>query len=221
MHILPKKQFTQQVEPILHKIFVGNDDTEPFLDNVEERLLLYYPCGGDPKKNYYWERKLAESLAYASQFIGETECYLISEWEREPTVMTSIFKNHYACVSSSELADALAAPPGSSKLVWAKLSISPSNFCLCSAKGNWGLLTTLDDYGFLGGSSEFMQAVHSYFPEIEKEVSEWLENLRLEQMDGEKINVKYVKQILNHVYGSALAEQMITDSELVKLPDSD
>ena len=62
-----------------------------------------------------------------------------------------------------------------------------------------------------------MQAVRSYFPDIKTEVLEWLHDLRLEEMDGEKINVKWLKQVLSHVYGLILAEKMIIDSGLMTI----
>ena len=215
MHTISEKNFLLQVEPILYRIFIGNNDTEPFLPHIEKRLLLYFPFIGNSKKDYYWERKLAESLTYANQKIGDSGCYLVSVWKGNVTTYGGLKKNRYAYIPQSELIEAIAAPPGSSKRVWSKLNISNSNFCLCSTNGNWGLLTTFDDHAFLGGTSEFMQAVKSYFPDIEQEVYEYLRDLRLEQMDGEKINIKWLRQVLSHVYGSTIAEQMLIDSSLI------
>ncbi len=42
MHVLTEEEFTQTVEPILHKVFVGTNETGPFLPHVEDCLLLYF-----------------------------------------------------------------------------------------------------------------------------------------------------------------------------------
>ncbi|MGK7874023.1 MAG: hypothetical protein AB4426_12135 [Xenococcaceae cyanobacterium] len=214
MHILTKEEFIQKVEPMLRRVFVGNDMTKPFLQNVEERIVLYFPIGGDLERSIYWERQLAEALSQATKSISEPGCYLVSVWEGDIVTYGGPQKNRYAYISQSELVDALAAPPGSSKRVWTRLNISHLDFCLCSVNGDWGLLTTVDDHGFLGGNSEFMQVVRQVYPEIETQVLEWLHDLRLEQMSGEGINVKWIKEMLSHVYGANNAEQMIVNSGL-------
>ena len=98
MHVLTEEEFTQTVEPILHKVFVGNNDTEPFLPHVEDRLLLYFPCGGDIERSIYWERQLAEALAYAAQSIDDLGCYLVSVWEGNLITYGAPQKNRYAYI---------------------------------------------------------------------------------------------------------------------------
>ncbi|MEL4897288.1 hypothetical protein [Crocosphaera sp. Alani8] len=215
MHTLTYPEFQRDAEPVLRQVFVGNHDAEPFQSHVEDRLFLFLPDGGDLERKHYWKRQLAEALAHAAQSIGDTGSYLAVFWElsKEP------LENAYAYIPISELVDALAYPPcphGGSKQVWAQLDVpSGLGYCLCSTNGSWGLLTTMDEYGFLGGSSEFMQAVRSYFPDIEKEVLEFLHDLRLDQIYGDKINMEWLKQVLGHVYGAKTAQQLIVDSGLV------
>jgi hypothetical protein len=215
MHIITEEEFQQDAEPIVHKIFIRNDYTEPFQPQVEEKLLLYFPIGGEPERHHYLERNLSEALAYASQFIGDTSCYLVSEWTQETHYYKNKLVNQYASVACSELPDALAAKPGSSNTIWCKLNMRNANYCLCSESGRWGLLTTIEDHAFLGGTLEFMQAVKNYFPYIEQEVYEYLGNLRLEQMDGEKIDIQWLKQLLSHVYDSITAQNLLREAELV------
>lgn len=93
--------------------------------------------------------------------------------------------------------------------------MSGLDFCLFSESGKWGLLTTIDDHAFLGGSSEFMQTIKNYFPYIQQEVHEYLHNLKLEQLDGEKIDIPWLKKVLTHVYGAEVAKQMLIDSNLI------
>lgn len=214
MHVLSQEEFERDAQSLIHQIFVGNNHTEPFKFEVEERLLLYFPCGGNLKRNVYWERQLFEAIAQAAYKIGDTGCYLASAWEGNLTTVGGPQKNRFAYIAQSELVEAIAAPYGNPR-VWSKLYMSSIDFCLCSENGNWGLLTTIDDHAFLGGSSEFMQAVKSYFPQIEQEVYEYLNDLKLEKMDGEKIDIKWLKKVLSHVYGAELAKQMIIDSELL------
>lgn len=220
MHILTEEEFQREAEPVLLQVFRGNDDIEPFLPSVKERLFLYFPLGDNIERNVYWERKLAEALCEAAQSIGDPGCYLASAWQGR--IVTSDGrphpKNRYAFIRSSELLDALAAPCApyeSSKRVWSQLNIVHGcDFCLCSVTGRWGLLTSIDDHGFLGGTPEFMQVVRHVFPDIDTEVSVYLHDLRLEQIYGDGIDLPFVKQILSHVYGLEKAEQMITNAEL-------
>lgn len=216
MRTLTQEEFEQVAEPVFHQIFTANNDTEPFLPQVEERLLLYFPFGGNLKRNDYWEKQLAEALYQAAQFIGDTGCYLASPWEGNITTYGGYPQNRYAYIAISELVDALAASPENSKRVWARLNlIYGFGFCLCSTGGHWGLLKTIDDHAFLGGTHEFMQVVRYVFPDIDREALEYLHDLRLEQMDGEGIDVEWLKQVLSHVYGSSQAEQLIANSGLV------
>ena len=61
-----------------------------------------------------------------------------------------------------------------------------------------------------------MQAVKRNFPDVEKEVFEFLHDFKLAQIDGEEIDIKWLNQLLTHVYGVEVAEQMLVDSGLVK-----
>lgn len=73
MHILTEEEFQREAEPVLLQVFRGNDDIEPFLPSVKERLLLYFPLGDNIERNDYWERKLAEALCEAAQSIGDQD----------------------------------------------------------------------------------------------------------------------------------------------------
>ena len=107
-------------------------------------------------------------MAYASQLIGDTSYYLVSEWKQVTHYYKNKLRNQYASVACSELPDALAAKPGNLNTIWSKLNMRNVNYCLCSENGNWGLLTTIDDHAFLGGSSEFIQAVKNIFRILKK-----------------------------------------------------
>lgn len=216
MHTLTKEEFEQQAEPLLRQVFKGNDETEPFVPHVEDRLLLYFPLGGNLERNHYWEKQLAEAISQAAQSISDTGCYLASSWEANITTYGGSPKNRYAYIPISELVEALTS---SSNQVWKQLNILEGlGFCLCSNTGSWGLLTTVDEYAFLGGTHEFMRVVRQVFPDIEEEVVEFLHDVRLEQMYEEGTNVEWLdwlKQVLTHVYGSSKAQQLIANSGLV------
>lgn len=211
MHTFTEEKFKQDVDPILRRVFVGNEYSEPFVPKIEERLLLYFPVGGNLKRNIDWEIKLFEAICRAIKLIGDTGCYMAAAWEFSASEFP---ENRYAYIPASEFREAFieAFDTGG---VWERLDIIENfGYCLCSANGNWGLLKTIDEHAFLGGNSNFMQAVKNYFPEIEQEVLEFLHDLRLEHIGGEKINMKWLKQTLTHVYGSVLTEQMMINSEL-------
>ncbi|NJL55358.1 hypothetical protein HC928_09360 [bacterium] len=227
MHALTSEEFQQIAEPVLRQVFVGNNDQEPFLPHIEERLLLYCPRGGVVRDNKYWERQRMEALCQAAQLIGDTGFYLAILWE-QPTAQFST-ENHYAYIPLSELVDALAALPGSRTSVEVQLNMpcrSVFGSCLCPTSGRWGMLIYLDDYGFLGGTSEFMKAVRHAFPEIDEEVLEFLHFLNLEylddvksglirKLDNENIDPPWLKQLLTHVYGSSKAEQLLAENRPV------
>lgn len=213
MHLLTKDEFEQVAKPLLHQIFVSNDETEPFAEQVQERLLLFFPIGGDPNKNYFSKRQLAAAIAFAARSTEESGCYLLTGWLLR---FLDPMENYYTYIPIPELEDALAAPPGSSKSVWTQLNMSKwLGYCLFSEQGSWALYVTIDDYGFLGGSSEFMQFVRQSFLGIEKQVVEWLCELKLEQMDGEKIDTEWLTQILTHVYGEETARTLLVDAKLI------
>lgn len=214
MNTISKEYFLNTIEPLLKKIFVSNDDTKPFVNEIRERLLLYFPfVGGDEEKDYYLWKKLVESLAHANQKTGENGYYLVSDWQQYPSIPTPHYKNHYAYIPQDEFVEAIAFTPGSSKGVWSQLKMYHLNYCLCSTNGTWGLFRTSEDYGFLGGSLEFIQTVKNYFPEVENEVFRYLNQLRGEQISGEYIN--WLRQLLVHVYGQESAEELLKKTELI------
>ena len=215
MHILSQEKFQRDAEPELRLVFIRNNDTEPFRSQVEERLFLYFPIGGDSERNYHWQRQLFEAIADAASKVGDTGCYLAPAWEGDPIITTGGSRlNRFAYISQPELVEAFAAPYGNPR-IWSQLNMSGLDFCLFSESGKWGLLTTIDDHAFLGGSSEFMQTIKNYFPYIQQEVHEYLHNLKLEQLDGEKIDIPWLKKVLTHVYGAEVAKQMLIDSNLI------
>lgn len=214
MHVLTEEEFQRDIESILHQIFIGNNDTEPFQPQVEERLLVYFHVAGDPEKDYYWKRQLFEAIAHAANEVSDTGCYLVSAWGgRVIRVQSQEQLNHFAYIPQSEIVEAFAAPYGNPR-IWSQLNMSDLDFCLSSESGKWGLLTTIDDHAFLGGTSEFMRAVKSYFPEIEQEVFEYLKERRLDQIYDD-LNLQWLQQVLNHVYDSTTAENLLKEAELL------
>jgi hypothetical protein len=214
MHTLTKEEFTLKVEPILRQVFVGNNDTEPFLPHIEDRLLLYFPLGGDTEENNERENKIFEAIAEAAKSVGNTGCYFVIGWGWE---WSEYATNRCAYISISELKEAFVPSSiGRNKMIWNQLDIEEEfiGFCLCSISGEWGLLKTIDDHAFLGGSFKFMQAVRDYFPDIEKEVLEYLHDLRLELIDIEKIDLTWSRQLLTHVYGKEEAEKLLKEAGL-------
>lgn len=216
MHTLTKKEFLLNIEPILHQIFVGNDeDTEPFLPQIEDRLLLYFPLGGDIKKNNYTENRLFEAIAEAAKFVSDTGCYFVVGWG---WLKCGAEGNRSAYIPRSELKEAFvpSSITGRDKIIWNQLDIEDCfvDFCLCSTNGDWGLLKTIDDYAFLGGNAEFMQAVKSCFPDVEKEVLEFLHDFKLAQKSGEQIDLNWLNQILTHVYGQEKADKLLKETGL-------
>lgn len=212
MHVLTEEEFQRDVEPLLYKIFVGNNDTEPFQTQAEERLFLYFHCGSDFEKNDYWRSQLFEAIAHAAKEIGDPGCYLVNSWQGDVSIVNGSPMNRAAYIHQSEIAEEFG-----NLTVWSQVNMSDLYFCLCSESGKWGLLSTIDDYAFLGGTSKFMQAVKSYFPEIEQEVHEYLNDLRLGQMYGDKISITGLREVLTHVYGAEVTEQMLIDSGLTSI----
>jgi hypothetical protein len=217
MHVLSQEEFELVAEPLLYQVFVGNNYTEPFQPQVEERLFLYFPCGDDLERNNYWEKQLYEAIAHAASQIDDRGCYLVSSWQG--TLPVTIFDgsiangspmNRAGYINQSEIAEEFG-----NLTVWSQLNISNTfDFCLCSESGKWGLLKRIYDHAFLGGTGEFMQAVKSYFPEIEQEIHEYLSDARIDQMYGDNISITWLKQALTHVYGAEVAEEMLIKSQL-------
>ena len=69
MHVLSKEEFQRDAEPILHQIFIGNNDTEPFHPQIKERLLIYFPIGGEAKRNHFYCPELATQMLVDSGLV--------------------------------------------------------------------------------------------------------------------------------------------------------
>ena len=212
MNVLTEKSFTKDVEPIIRRVFVGNEYTEPFVSGIKDRLLLYFPLGGDIRKNVEREIQLFKAIEQAAKSIDNPGCYLAAAWGF-PKPATN--ENYYAYIPILEFEEAFVKAFDTGG-VWQRLNIAENlGFCLCSDNSDWGLLKTIDEHAFLGGSLEFMQAVRSYFPDVEKEVLDYLHYIRMEQMYEGEINTNWLEQVLSHVYGAITAKQMIMSFGLI------
>lgn len=205
----------EKAENTAKLIFIQKEDTAPFLPHIKERHLIFFPIGGDQKHNAMLENKLFEAIAQASIEINSVGCYFIFAWN---ILDVNADEGRHFYLPTKDLKDALIFSNTSNKeVIWEKFGFVQDSlgYCLCSVEGDWGLMKTIDDYGFLGGSSKFIQTIKSHFPGVEKEVSDFLYDCKLCEMGGEEIDINWIKQLLNHIYGEETAKKLLEEAKLI------
>lgn len=99
------------------------------------------------------------------------------------------------------------------------LRIAPLENVCFSPRGTWALMATYEDYGLLGGTDEFMDHLLQLLPDLDTQVTTFVEELDLPIVDP-GIAARPLKQLLMHLYGSARARQIFQEANIPYLEDT-
>lgn len=200
MQILTDAQYKIEAEPILRKVFVNDypfDNTFSF--NITERLIVF-PCGN------YIEPTLIEGLIAAASELGEQNCYLTNLFLYEDTT------NHYY----------LSLPELYEEYVNLSCKILPEErldldcwieYVIYSEQGTWGLMVSHEHHGMLGGSSQFINKIREFVPDLDEQVNLFLKKLKsISYSPGARL--EWLPGLLTHVYGQQKAEILIQKTSL-------
>jgi len=169
MYAITREQFHAEVEPILRQVFVDYQPRFPsylFSDEIPERLMIY-PCLCEI------ESIAPETIMGAVAQAGDEGCYFYTIDDAED-------RDTCCYVPLSEFVKGYAGEPGSEELIGARLHINVygSQTCIFSPRGEWGIRSTREWVGFLGGSQTFINVIRELTPNLEQQVYSYLEHLR-------------------------------------------
>lgn len=208
MYALTETEFRQEAEPFLRQVFVNNNAFDrPFAPNIIGRRIIY-PCYSE------LEERLVNAVISAAAALGDSGCYLslvgISGSYEDP--------NH-CYIPLSEFIEAYAGTD-EDKLIGTRLKMNPYGLetIIYSATGKWGILTSHEMYGLLGGSLEFIDQIRASVANLDEQVYGFLERLRgLLVVAGayppDVTRNKWLPGLLAHVYGLEEAQEILRQSD--------
>lgn len=198
MQILTDAQYQIEAEPILRKVFVNDDPFDnTFSLNITERLILY-------RCETYLEADLIEGLVAAASDLGDTNCYLTNLFrddEKPNDYYLPLSELHDEYVGSS--CNDVPTEEGLDLTCWIE-------YVIYSAGGKWGLMVSHEHHGMLGGSSEFINKVREFVPNLDEQVYLFLKKLKsISYSPGAKLD--WISGLLTHVYKQEKAEKLLKE----------
>lgn len=207
MHLLTQEEFQSRAQPMMQKVFQEDEEWYFIFKNEIDAKRILYPF------NLYTfsesRQTFLAALVEAAEGINDEVCYL-SEMHFGST------NRKHACIPLSELVEGFTAtPPISEKLITERLHINaPIYFVIYSEQGRWGLFPSFENFGFLGGSSDFIRAIDSKMPDLEAQTYDFLQYIKGENTSRE-ITARSrprVKYLIEHMYGSLKAERLLKET---------
>lgn len=86
-----------------------------------------------------------------------------------------------------------------------------------SPRGEWGIIVTHEFFALLGGTSDFIDIIRSYIPDIDQQVLEFLHYVKTcAEIYGSFVGFAWVRPLLNHIYGEEYTKILLLDSHLAR-----
>lgn len=79
-----------------------------------------------------------------------------------------------------------------------------------SPQGKWGIILGDDRFGQLSGLPEFVQEVQKIFPEIDRQVYDFLNHIKIDYYP--RVNIDWLPVLLERMYGKDKAQAMLTEA---------
>lgn len=211
MRILSKTEYQQEAQPILRRVFNENKLYEqPFSSLITEKVIIF-PCED------LADSLLVNGLCTGAIQVSDIGCYLTQLWHAEHQL-----NNCYISIPELQASYGDSITINKSSNVDLNLSrvdielymdIIPDHL-LYSATGKWGLMTSHERFGLLGGSHEFMEAVRRYVPDLDEQVYRLLEDYQLSKTTGMHLTLEWLPVLLTHLYGQEIAEKVLKETGL-------
>jgi hypothetical protein len=203
---MTETDYLQEAKNALLKL-CGTEFPDPFLDpfssEVRRSLVLYPYISGLP------DDQLMKSIVAVASKLGDDGFYLSANFKR-PADNKYVY--HWY-VSFDDI------------LNYKEITLPHiMEYILYSPQGIWGIVSSDETHGVLGGSDSFVNEVTHSISEIDNQVLDFLEYWKKFKKDyPEKVNASWMEMLLKNVYGEAQAEQLLRQtnwdeiSELNKL----
>ena len=204
MYTLTEPEFRQQAEPFLRQVFINDDQfDQPFTPDILGRRIVY-PCNG------CIESPLINAIVAAAAKFGDTGCYI----SLLPTKHPYGHNNYYISLSEFMSVYAGTEEEDVQKRLSLDIQIYSLDLVIYSSSGKWGIMTSHERHGLLGGSLEFIEEIKAFVPKLDEQIYGFLERLRLLLVDTGRnppdvTRNKWLSGLLTHVYGQQEAEKIL------------
>jgi hypothetical protein len=201
MRIVSHEEYLTKVEPILRKVFVGDDPFEPsFAPNIQGRRIIY-------RYKYSIDPPFTDALIEAASKLGDEGCYISTLWRpsHEPWhwyIPFSEFNSAY--VEHRKEFDEFD--------IW--LIYSGENI-LYSPQGKWGIMFSHESHALLGGPQEFIEEIQKTVPDLDLQVCEFLKFWKYCKDNYSSAETAWLPEVLAQVYGQENAEKMLRENGLL------
>jgi len=199
IQVLPEEEFQAKAEPALSRIFISDDPFYPqlFAEDVSARSLIYGYF-------YHIEPPLLDAVITAASALGDRGCYL-TLLGRAPELRPEVPCHWYIPFSKIS-----AYREGDEVFGYALILQN----VLYSPQGKWGLMMLTDGLGVLGSCSEFIEALRSQLPDLERQVYGFLEDYQSLKASGLEGMSDKLSALLKQIYGSDTATKMLREYDL-------
>jgi len=204
MRALTEDEFRAEAEPFLRRVFISDNPFGPaFAPDVPVRRIAF---GFEYDLKYVVKPPLIDAVVTAASRIGDTGCYFTVLWRWSANEEVTEEPNHWY-IPFSEFS---AYREGSDEFGFAFLREN----VLYSPQGKWGIMTSHEYYGLLGGTQEFMEEVRQLIPDLDEQVDGFLENWQHHKAHSRSAKTDWLPGLLTQIYGHATAEKMLQEAGL-------
>lgn len=206
MHGISDSEFQIEVKPIMQKVFRENSEWAPLFRPEMNFRRIIYPL--EPYVGYKSFETLLNSVKLAASHVQDKGCFLseIYDYQRE--------FNH-AYLTFSELVEGFKSPGGEGSTSFWEIDMEFSNyFMLYSEQGKWGLMSSFEHFGLLGGVENFMEIIDTQLPDIKNQTYEFLKDFRGDptKTKGLSKTRPSIEGMLKHIYGAPKAKQLLKET---------
>ena len=210
MRLLTKQEFQKEAEPMFKRVFEHDNgyislNEFCFRQEIMGRTIIY---------PYYGEIELptADAIVAATMNLGDTGCYLWNFLAHTPE------KSEHCHIYLSEFkrfcSDESIPEKLTEKFIKFRSRFDPSFIfgSIYSETGKWGIWKWDDGFGILGGPQEFLAEIRQKIPDIDRQVYGLLWELKNSGcLSPKSIVFTWLPRLLNHVYGSEVAERILEE----------
>jgi hypothetical protein len=162
---------------------------EPFPSKVEKSLILYPYIAGVP------DDELMKSIAATASKLGDNGFYLSASFGH---LYPELYTYHWYITFDEALNYKEVTLP------------HIMDYTLYSPQGLWGIVTSDESHGVLGGINSFVDEIIQLNPEVESQALDFIEFWRsVKKLTPQKVNANWMEILLKNTYGKDKAKQLM------------
>jgi hypothetical protein len=187
MHLLSEEAFQTTAKRALRCIFIRDDPYDaPFAPEIQARRILFM-------YDYEMEPPLRDAIIDTAAARGEEAFYYsILGYHSSETAMP-IYQTWYVPFTD---------------LVSYHARVEPVENVIYSPSGLWGIMSSHESHGLLGGTADFIEAIRQRVPDLDQQVVAFIERWNNYKVDY-NANIQWLPHLLTHVYGEAEAKKLL------------